>query len=282
MLFLYIEVKMQLDELILKSLEEDLGNGDLTTNYLDLERTTAVAFMIAKADGIVAGVDIAIRVFKLLDSEVRITIYRKDGDRVKPKEEILRIEGNPSTILKGERTALNFLQRLSGIATKANNLSALIAHTNVKLLDTRKTTPLLRRLEKYAVRVGGGYNHRVGLYDMILIKENHIRAAGGITEALRRVKLHNTTYKIEVEVTSLTELAEAYKAGVDRVMLDNMDIKTIKSAVKKYKGKVELEVSGGINEDNITKYAETGVDYLSCGALTHSVKALDISLLFKE
>lgn len=273
---------MQLDELILKSLEEDLGNGDLTTNYLDLERTTAVAFMIAKADGIVAGVDIAIRVFKLLDSEVRITIYRKDGDRVKPKEEILRIEGNPSTILKGERTALNFLQRLSGIATKANNLSALIAHTNVKLLDTRKTTPLLRRLEKYAVRVGGGYNHRVGLYDMILIKENHIRAAGGITEALRRVKLHNTTYKIEVEVTSLAELAEAYKAGVDRVMLDNMDIKTIKSAVKKYKGKVELEVSGGINEDNITKYAETGVDYLSCGALTHSVKALDISLLFKE
>lgn len=273
---------MQLDELILKSLEEDLGNGDITTTYLDLERTTEVAFMIAKSDGVIAGVEIAIRVFKLLDNDIKVTIYRKDGDTVKAKDEILRIEGNPASILKAERTALNFLQRLSGIATKTHNLVSLIKDTDVKLLDTRKTTPLLRRLEKYAVRVGGGYNHRSGLYDMILIKENHIRAAGGIGEAVRRVKMHNTTYKVEVEVTNLIELKAAYEAGVDRVMLDNMDIKTIKQAVKKYKGKVELEVSGGINEDNIVKYAETGVDYLSCGALTHSVKALDISLLIKE
>ena len=273
---------MQLDELILKSLEEDLGNGDITTTYLDLERRTAIAFMIAKADGIIAGVDIAIRVFKLLDNDIKTTIYRKDGDKVKTRDEILRIEGNPATILKAERTALNFLQRLSGIATQTHNLVSIISDTDTKLLDTRKTTPLLRRLEKYAVRVGGGYNHRIGLYDMILIKENHIRAAGGITEAVRRIKLHNTTYKVEVEVTNLAELKEAYAAGVDRVMLDNMDIKTIKQAVRKYKGKVELEVSGGINQTNILSYAETGVDFLSCGALTHSVKALDISLLFKE
>ncbi len=273
---------MRLDDLILQAIEEDLGNGDITTNYLDLERTNTIAYMIAKTEGMVAGVDIGIRVFKLLDNELKVTVYRKDGDLVKPREEILRIEGNPSSILKAERTALNFIQRLSGIATKTHNLVKLIASTDVKILDTRKTTPLLRRLEKYAVRVGGGYNHRTGLYDMILLKENHIRAAGGITEAVNRIKLHNTTYKLEIEVTNLTELAEAVKCGADRVMLDNMDVKTIKQAVKKYKGKVELEVSGGINESNIEQYAQTGVDYISIGALTHSVKALDISLLFKE
>lgn len=273
---------MRLDDLILLALEEDLCTGDITTGYLDLERTNAVAFMIAKAPGILAGVDIAVRVFKLLDNELKTTIYLKDGDKVKPSDEILRIEGNPSSILKAERTALNFLQRLSGIATKTHNLCQLISHTDAKILDTRKTTPLMRRLEKHAVRVGGGFNHRAGLYDMILIKENHIRATGGITEAVRRIKQHNTSYKIEVEVTNLQELEEAYKSGVDRVMLDNMNTKTIRQAVKKYKGKVELEVSGGINEDNIKDYAGTGVDYISIGALTHSVKALDISLLFKE
>jgi nicotinate-nucleotide pyrophosphorylase (carboxylating) len=282
MLFLFIEVKMRLDDIILQAIEEDLGNGDITTNYLDLARSNAEAFMISKAEGIIAGVEIAIRVFKLLDSELKTTVYRKDGDWVKPFDEILRIEGNPSSILKAERTALNFIQRLSGIATKTNHLTQLIKHTDVKILDTRKTTPLMRRLEKYAVRIGGGFNHRIGLYDMILIKENHIRAVGGITEAVKRVKQNNTTYKIEVEVTNLLELAEAVAAGVDRVMLDNMDIKTIKQAVKKYKNKVELEVSGGITEDTIKLYAETGIDYVSVGALTHSVKALDISLLFKE
>lgn len=273
---------MRLDDIILQAIEEDLGNGDITTNYLDLARSNAVAFMISKGEGIIAGVEIAIRVFKLLDSELKTTVYRKDGDWVKPYDEILRIEGNPASILKAERTALNFIQRLSGIATKTSNLVKIIEHTNAKILDTRKTTPLMRRLEKYAVRIGGGFNHRIGLYDMILIKENHIRAVGGITEAVSRVKQNNTTYKIEVEVTNLHELAEAMVAGVDRVMLDNMDIKTIKQAVKKYKNKVELEVSGGINEDNIKLYAETGIDFVSIGALTHSVKSLDISLLFKE
>ena len=273
---------MRLDELLLLSLEEDLGSGDITTSWLELEHTIATAFMVAKAEGILAGVDIALRVFKLLDNELKLTIYRKDGDKVKSGDEILRIEGNPISILKAERTALNYLQHLSGIATRTSQLVKLLAGTDCRLLDTRKTTPLLRRLEKHAVRVGGGYNHRFGLYDMILIKENHIRAAGSITEAVRRVKCHNTSYKIEVEVTNLTELAEAYKSGVDRVMLDNMSVKSITQAVKKYAGKVELEVSGGINETNIREYALTGVDYISCGAMTHSVKALDISLLFKE
>lgn len=273
---------MRLDDLILQAIDEDLGTGDITTHYLDLERTNTIAYMIAKAEGMVAGVDIAIRVFKLLDSELKITVYRKDGDMVKPREEILRVEGNPSSILKAERTALNFIQRLSGIATQTHHLVQLMGSSQTKILDTRKTTPLMRRLEKYAVRVGGGYNHRSGLYDMILLKENHIRAAGGITEAMDRVKVHNTTYKIEVEVTNLKELEEAYKAGADRIMLDNMELKTIRQAVKKYGGKVELEISGGVNETNIADYAATGVDYISVGAITHSVKALDISLLFKE
>ncbi len=282
MLFFIRGEAMRLDDIILQALDEDLGNGDITTGYLDLERTSTAAYLIAKAEGIVAGVDIAIRVFKLLDGEVRATVYRKDGDAVKPTDEIMRLEGDPSSLLKGERTALNFLQRLSGIATQTHRLAQLISHTQARILDTRKTTPLLRRLEKYAVRVGGGYNHRAGLYDMILLKENHIRAAGGITEAVRRVKLHNTTYKTEVEVTNLDELAEAYACGADRIMLDNMDLKAIGKAVGKYGGKVELEVSGGINESNIRQYAETGVDFISSGALTHSAKALDISLLFKE
>jgi nicotinate-nucleotide pyrophosphorylase (carboxylating) len=273
---------MRLDDLILQAIDEDLGTGDITTGYLDLERTNTIAYMIAKAEGMIAGVDIAIRVFKLLDNELKVTVYRKDGDLVRPKDEIMRVEGNPSSILKAERTALNFIQRLSGIATKTHHLVQLIKDTDTKILDTRKTTPLLRRLEKYAVRVGGGFNHRSGLYDMILLKENHIRAAGGITEAMHRVKCHNTTYKIEVEVTNLKELEEAFKAGADRIMLDNMDLKTIRQAVRKYGGKVELEVSGGVNETNIADYASTGVDYISVGAITHSVKALDISLLFKE
>ncbi len=272
---------MRLDDLILQALDEDLNNGDITTTYLDLERTTNTAYMIARAYGVLAGVDIAVRVFKLLGNELRLTIYKKDGDSVRPKDEILRIEGNPVSILKAERTALNFLQRLSGIATQTQRMVKLMNNPAVKLLDTRKTTPLLRRLEKYAVRIGGGYNHRFGLFDMVLIKENHIRAVGTISEAVRRIRQHNVTYKIEVEVTNADELREAYAAGVDRVMLDNMDVKAVKKAVKQYKGKLELEISGGVNEGNIAEYAATGVDYISCGALTHTVKALDISLLFE-
>lgn len=270
------------DEIIRKSLEEDIGSGDITTKFLDLEPIISLAYMIAKAEGVIAGAEIAKQVFKEVDKDVKVTLYRKDGDIVYPGDEIMRIEGKAESILQAERTALNFLQRLSGIATKTHRMVALIKGTDTKLLDTRKTTPLLRSLEKYAVRIGGGYNHRIGLFDMILIKENHIRAAGGINQAIARVKLHNTSYKVEIEVTNIEELAQAVEAGVDRVMLDNMSIAEIKKAVKQFKKKVEFEISGGITEDNILAYAKTGVQFISSGALTHSYKSLDISLLFKE
>ncbi len=273
---------MFFDDLIRQALAEDIGHGDVTTDSLELDAVYSNAFMVAKADGIIAGINIAMRSFKLVDNDLKITIYRKDSDQVKAGDEIMKIEGRASNILKAERVALNFLQRLSGIATQTRLMVDALEGTGARLLDTRKTTPLLRALEKYAVRVGGGFNHRFGLFDMVLLKENHIRACGGISEAVKRVKKHNTSHKIEVEVTNLAELAEAVKAGADRVMLDNMDIPTIKQAAKIYRKKVELEISGGINEKNIRKYARTGVHYLSSGAITHSYKSLDISLLFEE
>ncbi len=273
---------MNVDKIILKSLEEDIFTGDVTCIYLDLEPVNSIAYLVAKEHGILAGVDVARKTFKMLDSTTKVTIYRKDGDSVIPGDEIMRIEGKPASILQAERTALNFLQRMSGIATKTFVLVKLIEGTGTRLLDTRKTTPLLRQLEKYAVRIGGGLNHRFGLYDMIMLKENHLRAAGGITEAVRRIKRSNTAYKIEVEVTNLTELDEAFEAGVDRIMLDNMPLVEIRTAVKKYRNKVELEVSGGVNEKNIRAIAKTGVDFISSGSMTHSYKSLDISLLFKE
>jgi nicotinate-nucleotide pyrophosphorylase (carboxylating) len=282
MLFFSLGGRMFLDEFIRKSLEEDIGTGDITTRYLDFEPQISVAYIISKATGVIAGIDIAKQVFKMVDPELKITLYSKDGDSVKPNEEIMRLEGRPSSILQGERTALNFMQRLSGIATKTAKYVSLLEGLNVKLLDTRKTTPLLRSLEKYAVRVGGGYNHRFGLFDMVLIKENHIRACGSITEAVNRIRKHNISYKIEVEVTNAKEVAEAVNAGVDRVMLDNMTPEQIRKVVKKYKDILEFEVSGGITEENIRTYAETGVQFISSGALTHSYKSLDISLLFKE
>lgn len=273
---------MNWHDIIRLALNEDLGSGDITTRYLDLDPVPETAFMIAKAGGILAGVEISRDVFHAVDRTLKVTLYCKDGDKVERGSEIMRIEGNPASILQAERTALNFLQRLSGIATLTRAMASQLEGTKARLLDTRKTTPLLRGMEKYAVRVGGGFNHRFGLYDMVMLKENHIRAAGSITEAVRRVKLRNTTHKIEVEVTNILELDEAVKAGVDRVMLDNMDIDEIRACVRKFGKKVELEVSGGVTADNIRKIARTGVHYISSGALTHSYKSLDISLLFKE
>lgn len=273
---------MDIERIIRLALEEDIGSGDISTRFLELDPVSSQAFMIAKATGILAGVEIAKAVFHAVDKTLKITLYRKDGDSVLPKDEIMRIEGRAASILQGERTALNFLQRLSGIATLTSTLVARLEGTKARLLDTRKTTPLLRNLEKYAVRIGGGYNHRFGLYDMVMLKENHIRAAGGISEAVKRIKRHNTTYKLEVEVTNILELEEAVKAGVDRVMLDNMSLDEIKACVKRFGKAVELEVSGGVTATNIRGIAKTGVHYISSGALTHSYKSLDISLLFKE
>lgn len=282
MLFFYPGAGMNWAEIIRLALEEDIGSGDISTAYLELETVPEQAFMIAKAGGILAGVGIAKDVFHTVDKALKITLYCKDGDQVSLGQEIMRVEGNPASILKAERTALNFLQRLSGIATLTHAMVSLLEGTKARLLDTRKTTPLLRGMEKYAVRVGGGFNHRFGLYDMVMLKENHIRASGSITEAVNRVKKHNTAHKIEVEVTNILELEEAVLAGVDRVMLDNMELAEIKACVKRFGKKVELEVSGGVTASNIRKIAQTGVHFISSGALTHSYKSLDISLLFKE
>jgi nicotinate-nucleotide pyrophosphorylase (carboxylating) len=273
---------MTWQEIIQLALEEDIGSGDISTMYLEVGAVPEQAFMIAKEGGILAGMDIACDVFRAVDPSLKITLYCKDGDKVAPGKEILRIEGNPASILQAERTALNFLQRLSGIATLTYAMVSQLKGTKARLLDTRKTTPLLRGMEKFAVRVGGGFNHRFGLYDMILLKENHIRACGSIKEAVKRVKKHNTAHKIEVEVTNASELAEAVRAKVDRVMLDNMELDEIRECVKLYGKKVELEVSGGVTLENVRKIAKTGVHFISSGALTHSYKALDISLLFKE
>jgi len=273
---------MQLDRLISLALDEDIHTGDISTEYLELTRGNMEAFMIAKADGVIAGLPVMVKVFHAVDPHTTVVLYKKDGDKVKRGDDIARIEGNAGSILRAERVALNFLQRLSGIATLTKTMVDAIEGTNAKVLDTRKTTPLLRSLEKYAVRMGGGFNHRFGLYDMIMLKENHIRSAGGITTAVQRVKKNNTTYKIEVEVTNLKECEEAFQCGVDRIMLDNMNLEDMKKAVELYSGKVELEASGNVKPETIRSIAETGVDFISSGALTHSYRSLDISLLFKE
>jgi nicotinate-nucleotide pyrophosphorylase (carboxylating) len=273
---------MQLEQLISLALDEDIQTGDITTEYLELTRGTIEAFLVAKAEGVLAGLPVMVKTFHMVDHNTSVVLYKKDGDRVKQGDEIARIEGNAASILRSERVALNFLQRLSGIATMTRTMVDAVSGTGVKVLDTRKTTPLLRSLEKYAVRMGGGFNHRFGLYDMIMLKENHIRSAGGITQAVQNVKKYNTTYKIEVEVTNLAECTEAYNCGIDRIMLDNMSLEDMRKAVDLYSGKVELEASGNVRLETIRSIAETGVDFISSGALTHSFRSLDISLLFKE
>ena len=273
---------MKYNWLIEKALQEDIGTGDITTSSLDLENSKSQAFLIAKDNGTLAGLQISIDVFRKLDPNISWIAYKRDGDILKKGDEIIKFSGATNAILAGERVALNFLQRLSGIATLTHKMVKIIEPYNVKLLDTRKTTPLHRELEKYAVKVGGGYNHRFGLYDMIMLKDNHIQAAGSIKNAVNRVRQHNFHYKVEVEVKNLRELREAYNSGVDRIMLDNMPLNRIRKAVHLYGDKVELEVSGGINIDNIKSYAETGVHFISVGFITHSARSLDISLLFRE
>ncbi len=273
---------MDIKELVKQSLLEDIGSGDITTDSLELVKTITQATIVAKEDGVIAGLNIFAEVFKQVDPDINITLYKRDGDKVHNKEEIAKLQGNPMSLLKGERVALNFIQRMSGIASLTAKMVEQIAGTHAKLLDTRKTTPMLRSLEKYSVKVAGGYNHRFGLYDMIMLKENHIRAAGSISKAVEMVKKNNCTYKIEVEVTNLEELKEAVEAKVDRVMLDNMSLEKMKEAVELYHGKVELEASGNVRLETIREIAETGVDFISSGAITHSYKSLDISLLFRE
>ncbi|OGC03571.1 nicotinate-nucleotide diphosphorylase (carboxylating) [candidate division WOR-1 bacterium RIFOXYA12_FULL_43_27] len=272
-----------LNHLIKKALEEDVGSGDITTNAIVPENKIAKAKIIAKEEGIIAGLPLAKLTYEVLDKKVRFISKVKDGCRVKSGTVIAEISGPARAILTGERLALNFLQHLSGIATLTNKFKAQSSKckNKVEILDTRKTMPLWRGAEKYAVACGGGTNHRMGLYDAILIKDNHIAIAGGIEKAICKAQAQaQAKVRIEVEAKRISEVKEAIKIGVDRILLDNMNIKTLKQAVALCKkSKIKTEASGGVNLKNVAAIAKTGVDYISIGALTHSAKALDISLI---
>lgn len=266
-------------EIIERALREDIGSGDVTTEAICDPDQMGRAVIRAKEPCVVAGVPIAQMVFETLDSQLRFTSRVRDGDRLNAGQTIAELEGRLRAILMGERTALNLLQRLSGIATLTARYVEAVKDFSVKILDTRKTAPGLRILDKYAVRVGGGQNHRMGLYDGVLIKTNHIRAAGSITKAIERARRSApTTLKIEVEVKNLKELQESLKAGADIIMLDNMSLEEMRQAVTIAHGRALLEASGGVTLENVREIAATGVDFISVGALTHSVKAIDIHL----
>jgi nicotinate-nucleotide pyrophosphorylase (carboxylating) len=270
---------MDTKELIKLAIKEDLGGTDLTTDTLKLDETKREARIISKEEGIICGTEIAKEIFLEIDSSLKVKILINDGNKIKRKDIIMKISGNPSSILKGERVALNFLQRLSGIAKITNKYAKKLEFA--KVYDTRKTTPLLRELEKYAVKTGGGENHRFGLFDEILIKENHIEAVGSIKEAILRVRKNCPNKKIEIEVKNYYEFLEALKEKADIILLDNMKPRQIRDCLKEIKDfKPEIEVSGGINLENINKYDLPQVDRISVGALTHSVKSLDLSLVF--
>lgn len=274
-----ITTKLNADELILMALREDISSEDITTNSVVREKKNGKVQLICKQDGIIAGLHVFKRTFELLDENISVKMYFKDGDNVKNGNIIAEIEGDVRALLSGERTALNFLQRMSGIATYTSNVVKLLEGSSVKLLDTRKTTPNMRIFEKYAVKVGGGYNHRYNLSDGVLLKDNHINAAGGITKAVKMAKEYTSfVRKIEVEVENLDMMQEALDAGVDIIMLDNMTPEMMKKAVLMAAGKAETECSGNITKENIKTVIETGVDYISSGALTHSAPILDVSL----
>jgi nicotinate-nucleotide pyrophosphorylase (carboxylating) len=274
--------KIKIDQIILSALNEDVDSGDITTNATIGDKVLCEGKFLVKEDGIIAGLEIAKRVFALIDDAVEFTILIADGSPVKKGDVAASIKGKASSVLTGERTALNFLQRMSGIASAANKYQSEVKHTKTKIIDTRKTVPGLRILDKMAVKMGGCGNHRIGLFDMFLIKDNHIAVAGSITKAVEACKkLRAETdgkLKIEVEVENHAELDEALKAGVEVIMLDNFAVPEMKKAVEFVNGRCILEASGGINMTTVREIAETGVDLISVGALTHSVKALDISL----
>ena len=274
-----ITMKMNADELILSALREDITSEDITTNAVMPEYCLGEVDLICKEDGVIAGLSIFARVFTLLDEKTELTFFCKDGDTVKKGEKIGLVRGDIRVLLSGERTALNYLQRMSGIATYTREIVSLLEGSKTKLVDTRKTTPNMRIFEKYAVRVGGGCNHRYNLSDGVLLKDNHIGAAGGVKEAVRMAKEYAPfVRKIEVEVESLAMLREALEAGADIIMLDNMSVEDMKEAVRLTAGKAETECSGNVTRENIARLVDIGVDYISSGALTHSAPILDLSL----
>jgi len=264
------------------ALIEDIGPGDYSTLASITENIQGDASVIIKEEGVLAGIEVAQMVFKEVDPDLLIVVLKKDADAVEVGDVVLQVSGSARSILTAERLVLNFLQRMSGIATKANYLCSLIEGSSVELLDTRKTTPNFRIFEKWAVRIGGGINHRFALYDMIMLKDNHIDYAGGIIKAVNKTKKflieNRLDLKIEVETRNLSEVREALSADIDIILLDNMTIDQLKEAVSLVNKKCKTEASGGINELNINDVASTGVDYISAGALTHSYKSLDISM----
>lgn len=274
-----IKENILVDKIIEQALLEDIGTGDITTESIIPSNLKAKGIIKTSDEGVVAGLDIARLVFQKLDSDNTFQEKIKDGTKITQGKLLAEITGSARTILKGERVALNFLQRMSGIATITSKFCQEVKDLPIRIVDTRKTTPGLRVLEKYAVRIGGGYNHRFGLYDAVLIKDNHIATAGGIKPAVNSVRKQiSHTVKIEVEVENLSQLQEALEMRVDVIMLDNMNLNVMKKAVKTAKGKVLLEASGRVTLENVREIAQTGVDLISIGALTHSVKSLDISM----
>jgi len=269
--------------IIQRALEEDIGSGDVTTECTVRPGTKIRGEMFAKERGVVAGVDIARKTFEVMDPGLGFTPRVRDGDLVSRGIVIAEIFGEARSILSAERVALNFIQRMSGIASLTRRFVEAVEHTKAVIIDTRKTAPGLRVLDKMAVRMGGGENHRFGLFDMVLIKENHITAAGGITRAVKLVRERDTLKRpIEVEVRTLEELEEALNLGLDRIMLDNMSIEDMRKAVEMTQGRTPLEASGRVSLENVVEIAETGVDFISVGSLTHSVNAMDISLILKD
>ena len=274
-----ITMKLNADEQILSALKEDITSEDITTNSVMPAYKAGEVELICKEDGIIAGLEVFKRVFELLDAETKITFFCKDGDSVKNGDKLAIVRGDIRVLLSGERTALNYLQRMSGIATYTRKIADLLEGSKTKLLDTRKTTPNMRVFEKYAVKVGGGYNHRFNLSDGILLKDNHIGAAGGVKEAVKMAKEYAPfVRKIEIEVENLDMLKEALEAGADIIMLDNMSIEDMKEAVRLTAGKAETECSGNVTKENVARLRDIGVDYISSGALTHSSPILDLSL----
>ncbi|MBR7132121.1 MAG: carboxylating nicotinate-nucleotide diphosphorylase [Clostridia bacterium] len=274
-----VTMMINADKYILSALQEDITGEDITTNSVMREFKMGEVELICKQDGVIAGLDVFKRVFELLDANVQIDLFCTDGDRVLNGERIAILRGDIRVLLSGERTALNFLQRMSGIATYTRAIANLLEGSKTKLLDTRKTTPNMRIFEKYAVKVGGGYNHRYNLSDGILLKDNHIGAAGGVKQAVAMAREYAPfVRKIEVEVENLEMLKEALEAGADIIMLDNMSVEEMKEAVKLSAGRAETECSGNVTKENVAKLVDIGVDYISSGALTHSAPILDLSL----
>jgi len=272
--------KDYLNKIIKQALDEDIGDGDVTTECIIPENAIIKGKFFAKESGVIAGLDLVEKIFLQLDSNVRLEQIVTDGEKVEKGTELGAVQGPGKAILCGERVALNFLQRMSGIATVTSHFVDAVQGTKAVILDTRKTVPGLRLLDKWAVKIGGGQNHRIGLYDMVLIKDNHITAAGGITQAVNEVRAKDSrNRKIEVEVKNLQELSETLELDVDQIMLDNMTLEKMKESVVLTAGRIPLEASGNVNLDNVASIAKTGVDFISVGMLTHSVKALDISLL---